>query len=98
MTPEVVLPALRGGFGREYYFASEAPTTQRMLPDDARHGALRYLWARTRIANLDESTAHWLKVSATMDGSFTVTNGRTGETKAYGVRSGTSRPIALAAR
>jgi biotin-[acetyl-CoA-carboxylase] ligase BirA-like protein len=40
LTADVVLPALRGGFGREYYFASEAPTTQRMLPDDARHGAL----------------------------------------------------------
>ena len=38
--PEVVLPALRGGFGRPYYFASEAPTTQRMLPDDASHGAV----------------------------------------------------------
>jgi BirA family biotin operon repressor/biotin-[acetyl-CoA-carboxylase] ligase len=40
LTPEVVLPALRGGFGREYHFAREAPTTQRMLPDDAGHGAV----------------------------------------------------------
>jgi BirA family biotin operon repressor/biotin-[acetyl-CoA-carboxylase] ligase len=40
LRPEVVLPALRGGFGREYYFAAEAPTTQRMLPDDAGHGAV----------------------------------------------------------
>ena len=40
LMPEVVLPALRGGFGRQYYFASEAPTTQRMLPDDAVHGAV----------------------------------------------------------
>jgi BirA family biotin operon repressor/biotin-[acetyl-CoA-carboxylase] ligase len=40
LTAEVVLPALRGGFGREYYFASEAPTTQRMLPEDAGHGAV----------------------------------------------------------
>lgn len=44
-----------------------------------------------RIVNLDESTAHWLKVSARDDGSFTVTNGRTGVTKSYGARSGTSR-------
>jgi competence protein ComEC len=36
-----------------------------------------------RIANLDEQTGHWIKVSATEDGSFTVTNGRTGQTKAY---------------
>lgn len=36
-----------------------------------------------RIANLDESTAHWLKVSATDDGSFTVTNPRTGQATSY---------------
>jgi beta-lactamase superfamily II metal-dependent hydrolase len=41
-----------------------------------------------RIANLDESAAHWIKVSAKDDGSFTVTNGRTGATKQYGPRSG----------
>lgn len=40
LTAEVVLPALRGEFGREYYFQSEAPTTQRMFPDDAGHGAV----------------------------------------------------------
>jgi beta-lactamase superfamily II metal-dependent hydrolase len=34
--------------------------------------------ADERIANLDESTAHWIKASASEDGSFTVTNGRTG--------------------
>jgi competence protein ComEC len=37
-----------------------------------------------QIANLDESTAHWIKVSARNDGAFTVTNGRTGMTKEYG--------------
>jgi len=36
-----------------------------------------------RIANLDGSAAHWIKVSAKEDGSFTVTNGRTGVTKSY---------------
>jgi beta-lactamase superfamily II metal-dependent hydrolase len=36
------------------------------------------------IANLGETdTGHWLKVSARADGSFSMTNGRTGETKAY---------------
>ncbi len=36
------------------------------------------------IANVGEPDAgHWLKVSARADGSFSVTNGRTGETKAY---------------
>jgi len=45
-----------------------------------------------RVANLDESTAYWLKVSAKQDGSFVVTNARIGETKPYGARSGASRP------
>ena len=35
------------------------------------------------IANLDESAAHYIKLSAQRDGSFTVTNSRTGETKRY---------------
>jgi competence protein ComEC len=37
-----------------------------------------------RIANLDETTAHWIKVRARDDGSFVVTNGRTGASKSYG--------------
>jgi BirA family biotin operon repressor/biotin-[acetyl-CoA-carboxylase] ligase len=40
LTPDVVLPALRGSYGREYYHAFEAPTTQRMLPATATHGAV----------------------------------------------------------
>jgi beta-lactamase superfamily II metal-dependent hydrolase len=36
------------------------------------------------IANLGEvDTGHWLKLSAQVDGSFTVTNGRTGYVKSY---------------
>jgi competence protein ComEC len=37
-------------------------------------------------ANLDETTAHWIKVSANEDGSFTVTNDRTGVTKSFAAR------------
>jgi BirA family biotin operon repressor/biotin-[acetyl-CoA-carboxylase] ligase len=40
LEPPVVLPRLRGSFGREYHWAAEAPTTQRMLPDGAAHGAV----------------------------------------------------------
>ena len=36
-----------------------------------------------RIANLDETTGHWLKLSANADGSFSLTNGRTGKTQNY---------------
>jgi biotin-[acetyl-CoA-carboxylase] ligase BirA-like protein len=40
LTADVVLPALRGGFGREYHYAAETSTTQKMLPEDAVHGAV----------------------------------------------------------
>ena len=40
LTADVVVPALRGGFGREYHYAAETPTTQRMLPEEATHGAV----------------------------------------------------------
>ena len=36
-----------------------------------------------RIANLDETTSAWIKLSARADGSFTITNGRTGLAKTY---------------
>jgi BirA family biotin operon repressor/biotin-[acetyl-CoA-carboxylase] ligase len=36
----MVLPRLRGSFGREYHWAAEAATTQRMLPAGAAHGAV----------------------------------------------------------
>jgi 4-alpha-glucanotransferase len=45
-----------------------------------------------RIANLDESTAHWIKISARDDGSFTVTNARTGSTHRYGSRKTNAEP------
>jgi BirA family biotin operon repressor/biotin-[acetyl-CoA-carboxylase] ligase len=40
LRPEVVLPVLRGTYGREYHYAEETATTQRMLPADAAHGAV----------------------------------------------------------
>ncbi len=40
LTPDVVLPALRGSYGREYHWAEETATTQRMLPEAAAHGAV----------------------------------------------------------
>ena len=40
LTPDVVLPRLRGSFGRPYYYAEETPSTQRLVPDDAPHGTL----------------------------------------------------------
>lgn len=43
-------------------------------------------FADDRIANLDETTSYWIKVSARRDGSFTVANARTRTTKSYGPR------------
>lgn len=40
-----------------------------------------------RIANLSEATAHWIKLSASEDGAFAVTNSRTGQTARYLARS-----------
>jgi biotin-(acetyl-CoA carboxylase) ligase len=40
LVPELVLPRLRGRFGRVYLHAMETPSTQTMLPDDAPHGAV----------------------------------------------------------
>ena len=39
-----------------------------------------------RIANLDDKTSFWIKISAKTDGSFAVTNARTNTTKTYGPR------------
>ena len=35
-----MLPRLRGNFGRSYCHAAEAPSTQRMAPEDAVHGTV----------------------------------------------------------
>jgi BirA family biotin operon repressor/biotin-[acetyl-CoA-carboxylase] ligase len=40
LTPDVVLPALRGSYGGEYHWAAETETTQRLLPEAAVHGAV----------------------------------------------------------
>ncbi len=47
-------------------------------------GAVNF--ADDRVANLDDRTAHWIKLSANDDGSFRVVNGRTGAGKNYSVR------------
>ena len=35
------------------------------------------------IANMEESTSHWIKLSVSSDGSFAVTNGRNGHSRSY---------------
>ena len=83
-SPEV-LAALHQARGLE-----DAWQLHRSLPAGPRY------FSDDHVANLDDTTAHWIKVSAKSDGSFIVTNGRTGASKAYGPRSGASRPSARA--
>ena len=40
--------------------------------------------ADEHVANLDDTAAHWIRLSASEDGSFSVTNGRTGISQHYG--------------
>jgi len=40
LTPDAVVPRLRGTFGRTYYYERETASTQRLAPDDAPHGAV----------------------------------------------------------
>ena len=47
LTQAVVEPALRGSYGREYHWARETPTTQRLLPPEAAHGAVALAESQT---------------------------------------------------
>jgi BirA family transcriptional regulator, biotin operon repressor / biotin---[acetyl-CoA-carboxylase] ligase len=66
LRPEVVVPALRGRYGREYHWAEEAPTTQRMFPPEAAHGAValaeRQTEGRGRLGRTWEDSALMLSV------------------------------------
>jgi len=48
LSPDVVLPRLRGRFGREYHWAEETTSTQQMLPPGAAHGAVALAEHQTR--------------------------------------------------
>jgi competence protein ComEC len=43
-------------------------------------------FATEYVANLDEGTSHWIKLTADRDGSFRVFNQRTGKVKSYSLR------------
>jgi beta-lactamase superfamily II metal-dependent hydrolase len=81
--------ATKGGAPELFAALHEVPALEDVwqLHRSANAGAQNF--ADDRIANLDETTAHWIKVRASEDGSFVVTNGRTGQSKTY---SGTRRP------
>jgi competence protein ComEC len=79
--------ATKGGIPSAWQIVRSAPGLQdiwqvhRAVNADATHNA-----AEPFIANLDETTAFGIKVSAERDGSFVVTNARNGNSKRYGPR------------
>jgi len=79
--------ATKGGSPEVFAGLHRAPGLQDVwqLHRSQNQGAENF--ADDRIANLDETSGHWIKASANTDGSFTVTNGRTGVTKNYGPRA-----------
>ena len=75
----------KGGAAAMFATLRAAPGTETwQLHASAAKGAENF--ADDRIANLSEATAHGIKISASIDGSFTVTNGRTGTTTRYPAR------------
>jgi competence protein ComEC len=56
------------------------------LHEGAEQGGKDVNTAEQMIANLDDATAHYIKVSVEADGAFTVTNSRNGYSKAYKAR------------
>jgi BirA family biotin operon repressor/biotin-[acetyl-CoA-carboxylase] ligase len=48
LLPELVVPRLRGSFGRPYLHAFEAPSTQTMPPPDAPHGTVAFAEHQTQ--------------------------------------------------
>jgi beta-lactamase superfamily II metal-dependent hydrolase len=78
--------AIKGGAPEIFTALRAAPGIEDVwqLHTSRQRGAQNF--AAEQIANLDETTAHWIKLSANADGSFSVTNGRTGATKSYAPR------------
>jgi competence protein ComEC len=64
-----------------HYSEPRAPVTQ--LTENGEQGGKELNTAEPYIANLDDSTAHFLRLSARPDGSFTMTNPRQGFHRDY---------------
>jgi beta-lactamase superfamily II metal-dependent hydrolase len=78
--------AVKGGAPQMFAAAHDAAPKMDLwqLHRSRNQGARNY--SDAQIANLDESTAHWIKVTARDDGSFTVSNPRTNEDRKYPAR------------
>jgi competence protein ComEC len=73
----------KGGARTTYEALHHVPALEDVWQLHASAEALEANFAAPHIANLDESTAFWIKVVARSDGSFRIENPRTGEKHSY---------------
>jgi len=73
----------KGGSPDSFVALRQVKTLQDVWQLHKSHAEGAQNFADARVANLDDTTAYWVKVSASDNGTFTVTNARTGETKKY---------------
>jgi competence protein ComEC len=76
----------KGGALATYQALHQVPGLEGVWQLHSSAAAVDSNFAASNIANLDESTAHWIKLVASADGSFRVLNQRTGEWKRYPAR------------
>jgi competence protein ComEC len=77
--------AVKGGAAETLKTLHSASGTETWQLHRAEAGAAEN-FSDAHIANLSEATSHWIKISARDDGSFAVTNQRTGATTQYPAR------------
>jgi hypothetical protein len=77
--------AMKGGAPETFAALRRAPGTDVWQLHRSENPAAEN-FPEDRIANLDATTAHWLKLRANRDGSFALTNARTGSAKSYTAR------------
>ena len=73
--------ARKGGGPATFAMLHDTGTAVVQLHRSMNEGARNF--DEANIANLDETTAHWIKIAANEDGSFAVTNGRTNQSKGF---------------
>jgi len=70
--------AKNGGALTMYQYLHQVPSLKAVWQLHRSNAAGDQNFAAENIANLDDSTGHWIKLSANEDGSFRILNGRTG--------------------
>jgi hypothetical protein len=76
----------KGGMKQTYEVLHHVPGLEDVWQLHRSNSAGDSNYSAPYVANLDESTAYWIKLVANEDGSFRVFNPRTGESKSYAAR------------